>query len=166
SGIMCCQSSVGSMDFRAPACCGRIVGRRSNTWCSADGFRWMRFAPLPETRSIRRSSSRRRWRGLSIFIAMWSITWSWRTGSSNLVCRESMPRRSPAATPVDELTEADASAELKRLAAEIAAHDRRYYQDDAPTVSDAEYDALRVRNGAIEARFPGIALADSPTRRV
>ena len=61
--------------------------------------------------------------------------------------------RSPAIPP-DALTEAQAKAELARLAAEIAAHDRRYYQDDAPSVSDAEYDALRRRNAAIEARFP------------
>ena len=40
--------------------------------------------------------------------------------------------------PVDALSEAEAAAELKRLAAEIAGHDRRYYEDDAPTVSDAE----------------------------
>ena len=52
------------------------------------------------------------------------------------------------------LTEAQAKAELKRLATEIAAHDKRYYQQDAPTVTDAEYDALRQRNTAIEARFP------------
>ena len=51
-------------------------------------------------------------------------------------------------------SEAQAKAEHARLAVEIAGHDRRYYQDDAPTVSDAEYDALRKRNGAIEARFP------------
>jgi DNA ligase (NAD+) len=68
--------------------------------------------------------------------------------------------------PVDRLTEAQATAELKRLAADIAAHDQRYYQDDAPTVSDAEYDALRRRNEEIEARFPDLARADSPSRRV
>jgi DNA ligase (NAD+) len=68
--------------------------------------------------------------------------------------------------PVDKLTEAQAKAELKRLAAEIAAHDQRYYQDDAPIVSDAEYDALRRRNEEIEARFPDLARADSPSRRV
>src|SRR5215470_14176602 len=67
--------------------------------------------------------------------------------------------------PVD-LTEAQAKAELKRLAAEIAAHDKRYYQQDAPTVSDAEYDALRQRNAAIEARFPESIRSDSPSRRV
>jgi DNA ligase (NAD+) len=68
--------------------------------------------------------------------------------------------------PVAELTEAQAKTELKRLAAEIAAHDRRYYQEDAPTVSDAAYDALRRRNEEIEARFPELARPDSPSRRV
>ena len=67
--------------------------------------------------------------------------------------------------PVD-LTEAQAKAELKRLASEITAHDKRYYQQDAPTVTDAEYDALRRRNAAIEARFPELIRPDSPSRRV
>src|SRR6202171_3662038 len=67
---------------------------------------------------------------------------------------------------VDDLTERQAKAEHARLAAEIAAHDRRYYQDDAPTVSDAEYDALRQRYGAIEARFPQLRTAESLTQRV
>ena len=66
----------------------------------------------------------------------------------------------------DALDERQAKAELKRLAAEIAAHDKRYYQEDAPTASDAEYDALRQRNAAIEARFPDLVRADSPSRRV
>jgi len=66
----------------------------------------------------------------------------------------------------DALNETQAKAELKRLAAEIAAHDKRYYQDDAPAVSDAEYDALRQRNAAIEARFPDLVRSDSPSRRV
>ena len=66
----------------------------------------------------------------------------------------------------DALDETQAKVELKRLAAEIAAHDKRYYQEDAPTVSDAEYDALRQRNAAIEARFPDLVRADSPSRRV
>ena len=64
-----------------------------------------------------------------------------------------MPRRERNDTPVDDLTEKQAKAEHARLAAEIAEHDRRYYQEDAPTVSDAEYDELRRRYGAIEARF-------------
>ena len=66
----------------------------------------------------------------------------------------------------DALDQKQAKAELKRLAAVIAAHDKRYYQEDAPTVSDAEYDALRQRNAAIEARFPDVVRADSPSRRV
>ncbi|MGP0091735.1 MAG: NAD-dependent DNA ligase LigA [Xanthobacteraceae bacterium] len=69
-------------------------------------------------------------------------------------------------TAVGELNEAQAKAELKRLSAELAEHDRRYYQEDAPTVSDADYDALRRRNDAIEARFPELIRADSPSRRV
>jgi DNA ligase (NAD+) len=65
-----------------------------------------------------------------------------------------------------ELTEAQAKAELKRLATEIAAHDKRYYQQDKPSVTDAAYDALRTRNAAIEARFPALVRKDSPSRRV
>jgi DNA ligase (NAD+) len=76
----------------------------------------------------------------------------------------SMPDASKV--PVVDLTEAQAEAEIERLAAEIGAHDRRYYQEDAPTVSDAAYDALRRRNEEIEARFPALVRADSPSRRV
>jgi DNA ligase (NAD+) len=65
-----------------------------------------------------------------------------------------------------DLTEAQAKAELARLVAEIAAHDKRYYQQDKPSVSDAEYDALRERNAAIEKRFPDLVRPDSPSRRV
>ncbi|MGB6348908.1 MAG: NAD-dependent DNA ligase LigA, partial [Pseudolabrys sp.] len=65
-----------------------------------------------------------------------------------------------------DLTEPQANAELKRLAAELAAHDKRYYQQDAPSVSDAEYDSLRQRNTAIETRFPELIRSDSPSRRV
>lgn len=68
--------------------------------------------------------------------------------------------------PTDQLTGAEAHGELKRLAAEIAEHDRRYHQEDAPTVSDAEYDALVAKNAAIEARFPQLIRSDSPSRRV
>src|SRR6202163_4645422 len=67
---------------------------------------------------------------------------------------------------VDDLTEKQAKAEHARLAAEIAGHDRRYYQDDAPSVSDAAYDALRRRYGAIEARFPQLRTLESLTQRV
>ena len=68
--------------------------------------------------------------------------------------------------PVDEISEAEAREELERLAAEIAEHDARYYRDDAPTVSDAEYDALRRRNSQIEARYPSLIREDSPSTRV
>ncbi|MFQ5346685.1 MAG: NAD-dependent DNA ligase LigA, partial [Rhodothalassiaceae bacterium] len=68
--------------------------------------------------------------------------------------------------PVEALSEAEAAAELARLAHEIARHDRLYYQEDAPEISDAEYDALRLRNAAIEARFPQLVRPDSPSRRV
>jgi DNA ligase (NAD+) len=67
---------------------------------------------------------------------------------------------------VDDLSEKKAKAEHKRLGAEIAAHDQRYYQDDAPAVSDAEYDALRRRYNAIEARFPDVRTLESLTQRV
>jgi DNA ligase (NAD+) len=67
---------------------------------------------------------------------------------------------------VDELTAAQAKAEHARLEAEIAAHDRRYYQDDAPSVSDAEYDRLRQRYSVIETRFPQLRTAASLTQRV
>jgi DNA ligase (NAD+) len=69
-------------------------------------------------------------------------------------------------TSVDALTERQAKAEHARLEAEIAEHDRRYYQEDAPTVSDADYDKLRQRYGAIEARFPHFRTPQSLTERV
>jgi DNA ligase (NAD+) len=71
-----------------------------------------------------------------------------------------------ATSPEEALDEAQAAAELSRLADEIAAHDLRYYQDEAPTVSDAEYDALKRRNAALEARFPGLVRENSPSLRV
>ena len=71
-----------------------------------------------------------------------------------------------SAIPIDKLTPAQAKAELKRLVVEIGEHDKRYYQEDAPTVSDAVYDALRRRNDAIEQRFPELIRADSPSRRI
>lgn len=77
-----------------------------------------------------------------------------------------MTSKSHLATPVAALAPEEAAAELAWLAQEIAAHDARYYQEDAPTVSDAEYDALRVRNSEIEARFPELIRADSPSRKV
>ena len=77
-----------------------------------------------------------------------------------------MASKDTAKLPVETLTEKQAKAEHARLAEEIAAHDRRYYQEDAPTVSDAEYDRLRQRYAAIEARFPQLRTLDSLTQRV
>jgi len=77
-----------------------------------------------------------------------------------------MPSKDFSRIAPEALDESQAKAELKRLAAEIGGHDKRYYEDDAPTVSDAEYDALRRRNATIEARYPALVRADSPSRRV
>ena len=67
---------------------------------------------------------------------------------------------------VSDLGEAEARAELERLAAEVARHDDLYYREDAPEISDAAYDALRERNAAIEKRFPQLIRADSPSKRI
>jgi DNA ligase (NAD+) len=77
-----------------------------------------------------------------------------------------MPTRDPSKTSIDALTAKQARAEHARLGGEIAAHDKRYYQQDAPTVSDAEYDALRRRYEAIEARFPDLRTVESLSMRV
>ncbi len=68
--------------------------------------------------------------------------------------------------PVEQLTEAQASQELQRLASILAAADIAYHQKDAPEISDAEYDALKRRNAAIEAKFPDLKLPDSPSEKV
>ncbi len=74
--------------------------------------------------------------------------------------------KNPKELPVDSLTEKQAKAEHVRLELEIALHDKRYYQDDAPTVSDAEYDRLRKRYQAIEARFSDLKTVESLTTKV
>jgi len=71
-----------------------------------------------------------------------------------------------ARKPVEKLTSHEAEKELDRLAHEIAEHDRLYYQEDAPKISDAAYDALRKRNSEIEARFPLLVRPDSPSLRI
>ena len=67
---------------------------------------------------------------------------------------------------VDEMTPRQAKREHARLEAEIKQHDEAYYQKDAPTVSDAEYDALRRRNEAIEATFSDLKTLESLSRKV
>jgi DNA ligase (NAD+) len=65
-----------------------------------------------------------------------------------------------------ELTEAEAANRLMRLAKEIARHNRLYHDQDAPEISDADYDALVRENAKLEARFPRLVRADSPSRHV
>jgi DNA ligase (NAD+) len=67
---------------------------------------------------------------------------------------------------VADLTRAQAKVEHMRLALEIEGHDKAYYQDDAPKLSDAEYDALRQRFNAVEKRFPELVSAESPSQKV
>src|SRR4030081_1579867 len=71
-----------------------------------------------------------------------------------------------ASPDVESLTKAQAKVELKRLALEIESHDKHYYQEDAPKISDAAYDALRQRVNAIEARFPELVTSESPTQKI
>jgi DNA ligase (NAD+) len=70
------------------------------------------------------------------------------------------------AVPVADLTPDQAAAELARLAEEIAGHDIGYHQQDEPTISDGDYDALKRRNLEIEARFPDLIREDSPSLKV
>src|SRR3984957_7160076 len=78
------------------------------------------------------------------------------------------PGKAPSlgAPPVGAFDEAAAGEELTQLADTLAAHDIRYFQDAAPTISDAEYDALKRRNAELEARFPHLVRENSPSLRV
>ncbi|MFL6743972.1 MAG: NAD-dependent DNA ligase LigA [Sphingomicrobium sp.] len=67
---------------------------------------------------------------------------------------------------LEELTEAEAANRLMRLAKDIARHDKLYHDRDAPEISDAEYDALVRENRELEARFPQLVRADSPSKRL
>ncbi|MEO1329398.1 MAG: NAD-dependent DNA ligase LigA [Pseudomonadota bacterium] len=71
-----------------------------------------------------------------------------------------------AEKPVEALSPGEAARELAALADALLAHDRAYHAEDAPTISDAAYDALKRRNAAIEARFPELKRADSPSDRI
>ena len=77
-----------------------------------------------------------------------------------------MIAKSKTLSPVDELTKAQVKVELKRLTLELESHDKHYYQEDAPKITDAEYDALRKRFNAIEARFPEFVTSDSPSQKI
>ncbi|GLH79517.1 DNA ligase [Bradyrhizobium sp. SSBR45G] len=79
-----------------------------------------------------------------------------------------MPKTAKPKKPVDvaDLTKAQAKVEWKRLALELETHDRLYYQDDAPKISDADYDELRRRFNAIETRFPELVSSESPSQKV
>jgi DNA ligase (NAD+) len=77
-----------------------------------------------------------------------------------------MKTKTAPAKAVESLTPAEAKAELGRLAREIARHDELYHAQDAPEISDADYDALRLRNSEIETRFPDLVRTDSPSKRV
>ncbi|MEL6218052.1 MAG: NAD-dependent DNA ligase LigA, partial [Pseudomonadota bacterium] len=66
----------------------------------------------------------------------------------------------------ETLTESEAAAEIARLSEAVAAHNTAYHQDDAPTVSDAEYDRLKARLAALESAWPKLAQTDSPTQAV
>jgi DNA ligase (NAD+) len=70
------------------------------------------------------------------------------------------------AKPVGDFSEDEARAEHAALDDELAEHDRRYHQEDRPTISDADYDKLRRRFEEIEARFPVLADEESRSRRV
>ena len=77
-----------------------------------------------------------------------------------------MPADKDAEKGIENLGATEARAELARLAARIAAANKAYHSDDAPVISDADYDALSQRNTAIEARFPDLKHPDSPTEQV
>jgi DNA ligase (NAD+) len=79
------------------------------------------------------------------------------------MAKAAKPKKLP---DVADLSKAQAKTEHMRLTLELEGHDRRYYQDDAPSVSDAEYDALRQRFNAIEKRFPELVSSDSPSQKV
>ena len=72
----------------------------------------------------------------------------------------------PGTIPPEQMDETAASAELAGLAAAVAFHDMRYHGEDDPVISDADYDALVVRNRALEAAFPALIREDSPSLRV
>jgi len=84
----------------------------------------------------------------------------------NLVADTEEMQRRTANGALEKLSEAEARSLMERLAAVLRGHDHRYYVLDAPVITDAEYDRLLRALQALEARFPDLAVADSPTQRV
>jgi DNA ligase (NAD+) len=82
------------------------------------------------------------------------------------VSAKKKPVRDFAGVAVEDLSPAQAASELERLAKAIVRHDLAYHGKDAPLVADAEYDALKRRNDAIEKRFPLLTRGDSPSKKV
>ena len=82
------------------------------------------------------------------------------------MAKSSKPKVRTDKTPVELLTAKQAAAEHARLQVDISEHDRRYYQQDRPSISDAEYDALRLRYTAIEARFPDLRTLESLSLKI
>ncbi|MEL6914993.1 MAG: NAD-dependent DNA ligase LigA [Pseudomonadota bacterium] len=77
-----------------------------------------------------------------------------------------MAKTAQSTVEIEDLTESEAAEELAVLAGKLARANRAYHTDDAPEISDADYDALKARNAAIEARFPDLMREDSPSEQV
>src|SRR5215213_2489722 len=105
--------------------------------------------PIPRrTRSGSRACATMRWRR------------SARGRASSTCSRKSL------AGMTTELSEAEAANRLMRLAKEIARHDKLYHDEDAPEISDADYDALVRENRELEAQYPNLIRPDSPSKRL
>ena len=98
--------------------------------------------------------------------AMDYYMWVLRRGDETILVDTGYDAAEAASLEVEKLSPAQAENELERLATEIAEHDERYHGEDTPIISDAEYDALRNRNKAIEERFPDLILENSPSKTV
>ena len=81
-------------------------------------------------------------------------------------CKEHEMKNELSSSNVEQLTTEEAEQELARLAKELGQHDQSYYQDNSPTISDADYDTLRLRNRDIETRFPKLIRWDSPSKKI
>ena len=136
---------------------------------AARAARHFRISRARDKTRIELLDERQRLEEIARMLSGANVTDEARAAAKRLMAEASAPAKKAtekSVKAVDKLTSAEAEKELDRLAREIAEHDRRYYQQDAPNVSDAEYDALRRRNAEIEARFPLLVRPDSPSQRV